>query len=462
MTTLQAIPQPVGNYTETSCPASFPAAELARMSGPINPVRTPRPRVFTLLPERLVSLDAYRGFVMLAMVSGGLGLHSVAREKLKDFPASPIWQSLHFHSEHVLWEGCSFWDLIQPSFMFMVGVALAFSSANRRAAGQSYSALLGHALLRAVFLILLGVFLRTNGQLGTHTNFTFVDVVSQIGLGYFFLFLVWGQSFATQLVIAVAILVSYWCFFFFHAPPADGFVIPHLPPGYVMLEGIRAPWNIHINSAADFDRWFLNLFPPHQYTHNHGGYQTLNFIPSLATMIFGLMAGEWLRKDYSLQRRCLGLLLAGVVGIGLGYVLHITGACPVIKKIWTPSWAIYSAGWASLLLGLFFLLFDVINLKPIAWPLTAVGRNSLAIYVLHWLCAGWLVLTLSTHFSDTFFQWIAPLFQEPLRTQWLEKPPANIFALFGLYEPVAKSVVVLLTLWAVAIWMYRRKLFLKI
>lgn len=438
------------------------------MSTPAAAARIPpRPRVFIGVPQRLVSLDAYRGFVMLAMVSGGLGLHEVARQHLKqieqaELPRNPIWEQIYFHSEHVLWEGCSFWDLIQPSFMFMVGVAMAFSNANRRAAGQSYAAMFAHAVVRAVFLILLGIFLRTNGQLGTHTNFTFMDVVSQIGLGYVFLFLCWGQSFATQLVIALAILISYWCFFFFHAPPPEGFLIPHMPKGYIILEGIRAPWNIHVNSAADFDRWFLNLFPPHQF-EQYGGYQTLNFIPSLATMIFGLMAGEWLRRDYSLQRRCLGLLLAGGVGIGIGYVLHITGACPVIKKIWTPSWAIYSAGWASLLLGVFFFLFDVINLQPIAWPLTAVGRNSLAIYVLNWLCAGWIVATLATHFSATFFQWIAPALAEPLRTQWQQNPPANVFHLFGSdYAPVAEKVTVVLVLWAVAIWMYRRKLFLKI
>src|SRR6187200_357091 len=125
------------------------------MSSPAALARTPpRPRVFALLPQRLVSLDAYRGFVMLAMVSGGLGLHAVAREKLAASPNDPVWQAIGFHTEHVLWEGCSFWDLIQPSFMFMVGVAMAFSNANRRAAGQSYAAMFGHALLRAVFLIL--------------------------------------------------------------------------------------------------------------------------------------------------------------------------------------------------------------------------------------------------------------------------------------------------------------------
>lgn len=425
----------------------------------------PGPRVFPPPPPRLVSLDAYRGFVMLAMVSGGLGLHAVS----KHFPDHPIWRVLGFHTEHVLWEGCSFWDLIQPSFMFMVGVAMAFSNANRRTQGQAYAALLGHAVVRAVFLILLGVFLRSNSQIGKadpHTYFTFVDVVSQIGLGYLFLFLVWGQSFATQFVIALAILVSYWCFFFFHAVP-EPLVIPDYGDpkyliGYVPLEGIRAPWNIHINSAADFDRWFLNLFPPHDYTHQRYGYQTLNFVPSLATMVFGLIAGEWLRRDYSLQRRCLGLLIGGAVGIGLGYALHVTGVCPVIKKIWTPGWTLYSAGWASLLLGAFFFLFDVINLKPVAWPLTAVGRNSLAVYIFHSLLAGWIIATIAVHFGPHFFRWIAPLVQEPLRTDWRNAPPASVFALFGIYQPIAERTTVLLACWALAIWMYRRKLFLKI
>src|SRR5215211_2096265 len=123
------------------------------MSSPAALARTPpRPRVFTLLPQRLVSLDAYRGFVMLAMVSGGLGLHTVAREKLTASPNDPVWQAICFHTEHVLWEGCSFWDLIQPSFMFMVGVAMPYSIASRLAKGESYGKMLWHAAWRAGLL----------------------------------------------------------------------------------------------------------------------------------------------------------------------------------------------------------------------------------------------------------------------------------------------------------------------
>ena len=86
-------------------------------------------------PQRLISLDAYRGLTMLAMASGGLALHHVANSK--ELQDSPTWQAIGYQFEHVDWVGCSAWDLIQPSFMFMVGVAMAYSCASRQARGQS-------------------------------------------------------------------------------------------------------------------------------------------------------------------------------------------------------------------------------------------------------------------------------------------------------------------------------------
>src|SRR5882724_1280822 len=106
-------------------------------------------------PARLVSLDAYRGLTMLAMASGGLGLHRVAQS----FPDSRVWQIIGYQFEHVPWVGCALWDLIQPSFMFMVGVSMAYSCASRLAHGQSYGRMLWHACVRSLILILLGIFL---------------------------------------------------------------------------------------------------------------------------------------------------------------------------------------------------------------------------------------------------------------------------------------------------------------
>src|SRR5258706_14927857 len=103
-------------------------------------------------------------------------------------PDSSVWRFLAHHQSHVEWVGCSLHDLIQPSFSFLVGVALPFSIANRAARGQSRSAMTWHAAWRALLLILLGVFLRSTGQNTTITNWTFEDTLTHIGLGYALLF----------------------------------------------------------------------------------------------------------------------------------------------------------------------------------------------------------------------------------------------------------------------------------
>ena len=119
-------------------------------------------------PERLRSLDAYRGFIMLAMVSGGFGFAAVARQFTEphlsqlfgfEFDQSQVWQFLCYQFDHVTWSGCAFWDLIQPSFMFMVGVAIPFSHASRLNKGHSRLKIGLHVLLRSAILVLLGIFL---------------------------------------------------------------------------------------------------------------------------------------------------------------------------------------------------------------------------------------------------------------------------------------------------------------
>jgi predicted acyltransferase len=132
------------------------------------------------VPQRLVSLDAFRGLVMLAMASDGLRIAQVAR----NFPSSSAWKWVAYHFDHVPWVGCAIWDMIQPSFMFMVGTSMAFSYAGRQARGDSYGKMLRHAVVRALVLVLLGIFLRSRST--TETNFTFEDVLTQIGLGYVF------------------------------------------------------------------------------------------------------------------------------------------------------------------------------------------------------------------------------------------------------------------------------------
>src|SRR5437899_10888102 len=127
---------------------------------------------------RVAAVDAYRGLVMFLMMAEVLRLGRIG----KALPDSPVWQFLAHHQSHVEWSGCSLHDLIQPSFSFLVGVALPFSIASREAKGHSFGRMFFHAVWRAVLLVALGVFLRSTHH--RQTMFTFEDTLSQIGLGY--------------------------------------------------------------------------------------------------------------------------------------------------------------------------------------------------------------------------------------------------------------------------------------
>ncbi|KAJ3054958.1 hypothetical protein HK102_011442, partial [Quaeritorhiza haematococci] len=162
------------------------------------PVVDPDPAVEPTV--RLDSIDAYRGLVMFLMMAEALRLGAMAR----NFPESGVWRFLAEQQDHVEWIGCVVHDMIQPSFSFLVGVALPFSIASRTARGQSRGLMTAHALWRALILILLGVFLRSVGR--PQTYWTFEDTLSQIGLGYPFLFLLGWTSRKVQGGALAAIL----------------------------------------------------------------------------------------------------------------------------------------------------------------------------------------------------------------------------------------------------------------
>ena len=290
---------------------------------------------------RLVSLDAYRGAIMLLMASGGLGLARATRDL---DPGSP-WKWVGYQVEHAEWAGATLWDFIQPGFMFMVGVALPWSLASRAARGQRFGEQFVHALWRSLVLVLLAVFLTSAGS--PQTNWVFTNVLAQIGLGYPFLFLLAFTRPRAQWLAAAGILVAYWLAFALHPLPASDFnwKAVGVPDDWPHLAGFAAHWEKNANFAAAFDRWFLNLFPrPSPFVFSEGGYQTLNFIPSLATMIFGMQAGRLLRSELAPGAKVVRLVTFGLAGIALGTAIAAAGLCPIVKRIWTPSWAIFSAG----------------------------------------------------------------------------------------------------------------------
>lgn len=424
--------------------------------------------------ERLQSLDAYRGFVMLAMASAGLGIPQVA----KSYPESGMWQAAAYQFDHVAWTGCSFWDLIQPSFMFIVGVAIPFSYGRRAERGASFGQMLRHALSRSMILVLLGVFLASNGK--EQTNFLFTNVLAQIGLGYTIVFLI-GRNPYFQFLAALAIICGSWYAFDRHPLPTQAQLAEwNLPADWEKfpLDSPAARWNPHTNFAAECDRRLLNRFPRSQpFVYERGGYQTLNFVPSIATMVFGAMVGTLLRGGSSARGKFNWLLGSGflclVVAMGLDHTIWpdwLNGAiqwtagwfgaasesvyfldrnwtqCPIVKRIWTPTWAVFSTGWTLLFLAGFFYLIELRNKRGWAFPLVVVGMNSITIYLLAQLVKPWIWRTIKTHCGYVLHA------IEVYRDQSIDTT----------FLPMVEQCSVLIVLWLVCYWLYRKNIFLRI
>jgi predicted acyltransferase len=332
-------------------------------------------------------------FLMMAEV---LRLSRVARA----VPDNWLLQFLAWNQTHVEWAGASLHDLIQPSFSFLVGVALPYSLARRREKEASAPRMFWHAVWRSLILIALGVALRQ--------RWTFEDTLAQIGLGYPFLFLLGLARPRWHWIALSAILFAYWAAWALYP------IAPGLP--------FEMHWAKNANLGHAFDVWFLNLFPRSTpFVENRGGYLTLSFIPTLGTMILGLCAGRWLRESApAIPYR--KLLTAGAAGIAAGLAIHFAGICPVVKRIWTPAWTLFSGGACFALLALF------LRVRPPFW-LVVIGMNSIAAYLI-------AHLPVPGPFGGVLRGWP--------------------------YEPLLSGATLLLAYWLILYVMYRRKIFVRI
>jgi len=386
--------------------------------------------------QRNVAVDAYRGFVMLLMMGEVLKLAEVAQS----FPNSTLWRVLAFNQSHVEWAGMSLHDTIQPSFTFLVGVALPYSLRSRERKGETFRHMMLHTIWRSFLLIALGIFLRSMHS--PSTNFTFEDTLTQIGLGYSFAFLLTFVRPRWQWVSLGGILFAYWLAWALY--PAPGANFPYASVGvpadwHHLYSGFASHWNKNSNLGQAFDVWFLNLFPrPGRFLFNDGGYLTLSFIPTLGTMLLGLFAGRWLLASaprIPLRR----FLLAAVALMAAGLLLHFTGICPVVKRIWTPSWTLFSGGVCFLFLAAFSWIIDVKQHARLAFPLVVVGMNSIAAYLI-------------AHLFEDFIQ---SSFRINLGTATL-----NVFG--PALEPFILGALTLVTYWLILLWMFRNKIFIRI
>jgi predicted acyltransferase len=373
---------------------------------------------------------------MLLMMGEVMNFPAVAHA----FSNSLFWRVLAYNQTHVEWAGMGLHDTIQPGFTFLAGVALPYSIRSRSSKGQSFPKLLAHTIWRSLILIALGIFLRStqSGQ----TNFTFEDTLTQIGLGYTFAFLLAFCKPKWQWIALAVILVGYWLAWALYPAPGANFnyaAVGVPADWHYNFTGFASHWNKNSNLGQAFDVWFLNILPrASRFTYNGGGYLTLSFIPTLGTMLLGLRAGEWFRSaapKIPVKR----FVVAGIVLVAAALLLHFTGICPIVKRIWTPAWTLFSGGVCFFFLAAFSWIMDVKMYRRWAFPLVVVGMNSIAAYLIAHLWEDFIVSSLHIHLGAHFFAFLGE----------------------GL-ESLMLGIAVMLTYWLILFWMYRRKVFLRI
>ncbi len=387
--------------------------------------------------QRNVAVDAYRGFVMLLMMGEVLRFSHAAAA----YPNSVFWNFLGTAQTHVEWTGMDLHDVIQPSFTFLVGVSLPYSLRSRRRKGESFNHMLLHTIWRSILLVFLGIFLRS-----THspmTNFTFEDTLTQIGLGYTFAFLLTFVRPRWQWISLGAILFSYWLAWALYPAPGPGFdwAAAGVPPEWHnhLFTGFAAHWNKNSNLGQAFDVWFLNILPrPSRFLYNGGGYLTLSFIPTLGTILIGLAAGRWF-MDAAPKIPLRKFFIAAAAFCAAGLLLHFTGICPIVKRIWTPAWTLWSGGVCFFYLAVFSWIVDIKKQRALAFPLIVIGMNSIAAYLIAELGREFVESSLHINLPNAFLNWPGP----GLSPTWLGVMDLTIY-------------------WLILFWMFRKKVFVRI
>lgn len=358
--------------------------------------------------ERLLSLDFYRGLTMFLLIA--------EFSRLFNYLIAPEFEGTIIHAigtqfHHVRWEGMRFWDLIQPFFMFIVGVAMPLSFAKRMAKGDSYKDLSIHASKRAFLMLLLGWGLYCIGP--GEIVFRFQNVLAQLGVAYILAFLVIRKSVTIQIAFSVVLILIHEGLHRFF--PVEGFT------------------NAFV-SGENFSAWFNMLISGDE---RGGGWAMFNAFPTAAHTIWGVVAGQLLIGKYSAKKKLMYLVGAGIIGLIVGYGL--SPFTPIIKKIATSTFVFASGGWAFLALALCYWLIDIKKYQKGVLFFAVVGMNPLFIYLFAHVGGAKMIQKIVLPFSNALFGWTGEL---------------------GAH--IILSVIVLFLLWYICYWMYKKKVFIRI
>lgn len=321
---------------------------------------------------RLTSLDFFRGFTMLLLISGGVLQYFAAPE----FEGSVLY-AISSQFDHPPYEGFRFWDLIQPFFMFIVGVAVPISVSKRLSQGHTWPAMTRHAAQRAFILIILGITLNSRGS---GFSLTFQNVLAQIGFTYFVTFMLMRTKPSIQLIVSVLLILI--TDILYRAFPLEG----------------TDPFAM----GKTFGDYMNSIIAPGATGH----WASFNAVPTSAHTIWGALCGQVLISDKTNSKKLKNMLIGGIIALVIGYLLSTF--TPFNKKICTSSFVFASGGWSILAFVLSYWIIDIKGYKDWAFFAVVVGMNPIFIYLLASTIKGFS-MRLASPWINLFFQsWASP------------------------------------------------------
>jgi predicted acyltransferase len=358
--------------------------------------------------DRLLSLDVFRGVTMFLLIGESTRIYELlVGPALQGTVLASIGTQFHHHA----WNGLRVWDLVQPFFMFIVGVALPFSVAARDRRGDSRATIAGHAVQRALLLLLLGWALYCIRP--GYITFRFQNVLAQLSVAYLIAFLMMRRPAWAQVAVSFALLAG--TELLYRLFPVAGFDQPFVPD-----HNFGAWFDLRLSGELSAGHWV-----------------SFNAIPTAAHTMWGVLAGQCLMSGRRQNKKVWTLAALGLLGIAAGYALD--PVTPIIKRISTTSFVILTGGWCLVALAFCYWLVDVRHVRRWATGFVIVGMNPLFIY----------------------------LFTESYGTVWLAslvKP--FTMATRGWIGQTSAEIVTALAAWALlcgmCYWLYRRKIIIRI
>ncbi len=337
----------------------------------------------TAMPDtRLVSLDVFRGITIAGMV-------------LVNNPGS--WEHIYWPLEHARWEGWTPTDLVFPFFVFIIGVAIPLAFARRVESGGTKRDLYLKIIRRTLIIFAIGLFLNGLPDFGL-ADYRIPGVLQRLAVCYFFASIIFlNTKYRTQIAIAVGLLIFYWLLV--RLVPAPGFAAGDLTkegslPSYVD----RVVFGSHVWRQA-------RVYDPEGL---------LSTIPAIATALFGVLTGTWLRTERTRSEKAAGMFVVGAVCVAIGWAWN--PFFPINKALWTSSYVFFTGGLALQFLSICYWLIDVKGYRRWAKPFEVFGLNAIALYVVADLIAvlldvikvgegglgGWI-------YNHVFASWASPI-----------------------------------------------------